>query len=229
METKDGYTAIIPARNEDQSLKISVPFLVANSQLLGEILVVVDSVDDTSLMVIDAFKRLGIPVQFILNPKPGVFGAIQAGVARSKFECILVAAADEIYPLLKFDEFALALINGSDFVTGTRYSKGGKRYGGQTSGKVLSGIANFVLRKIYRNALSDFTTGYKGFKKNIWSVISVDADGPGWSSSLKFSLNTIKAGLTISEIPIISLDRCMGGQSSFNLHLWVLGYLRKIF
>ena len=223
------FSAVIPARNEGESLSISVPFLIMNSTLVGEVLVVVDSISDKSFLAQEMLKRLPVPVIFLVNSNPGVFGAIEAGVANAKFDLVIVAAADEIYPLLKFDEMARALLEGSDFVSGTRYKMGGKRYGGNFSERTLSTFANSILKVIYRNSMSDFTTGYKGFHKKHWVALSSAAEGPGWSSALKFALNAIRLGMVIQEIPIISLDRKMGGESTFKLKLWFVGYIRKIF
>jgi len=223
------FSAVFPARNENESLSISVPFLVRHSILVGEVLVVVDSASDKSFLAQEVLKSLPVPVNFVLNSHKGVFGAIQTGVANAKFETVIVAAADEIYPLLKFDAMARVLLEGSDFVSGTRYALGGKRYGGNLTGRVLSTFANTLLKGIYHSAMSDFTTGYKGFQKKNWGSLSRDADGPGWSSALKFSLNAIRLGMIIKEIPIISLDRQMGGESTFKFKLWFIGYIRKIF
>lgn len=229
VNTHAKFSVVIPARNESESLSISVPFLIMNSTLVGEVLVVVDSISDTSFLAQEMLKRLPIPVNFLVNSNPGVFGAIESGVANAKFDLVIVAAADEIYPLLKFDAMARALFEGSDFVSGTRYAIGGKRYGGNFSGRTLSTFANIILRVIYRNSMSDFTTGYKGFHKKHWGGLSSAAEGPGWSCALKFSLNAIRQGMLIQEIPIISLDRQMGGESTFKFKLWFVGYIKKIF
>lgn len=226
---KENFTAIIPARNEHESLAIVIPFLVNVSHRLDEVIIVVDSQEDSTFLVEKEFRNLAVPVRIILNRNPGVLGAINAGVANAKNEILIVCAADEILPLLKIDAISEVLSSGYDFVTCTRYSKGGRRYGGKKIPSSLSLVANLALRVRYRNKLSDFTTGYKGFKKTKWTQLSFGADGLGWSCALKFSINAIGEKMLISEVPIISVDRQSGGSSTYLRNVWIKAYLKMIF
>jgi glycosyltransferase involved in cell wall biosynthesis len=209
MSTHKNYSAIIPSKNEHDSLKITIPFLIQVSQLVGEIIIVVDSRNDSSLIVKKNFEGLRVPVRYIINTTPGVFGAIHTGVINAKHKYIIIATADELYPILRFDDMAKCLIANTAFVSGTRYAKakGGARYGGNFAGKTFSILLSTLLKYRYKKIISDFTTGFKGFNKDYWAIISKNADGPGWSCVLKFVLNAIKADISIKEIPIISLDR----------------------
>jgi hypothetical protein len=224
----DKFTAIFPVRDEYDSLLISIPFLVRNSKKLGEIYIVADTPLDSSFAAQSELSDLNIPLHFILNKKSGVFGAIETAVNLSDFELILICAADEIYPLLRMDEMAQALHSSFEFVSATRYSKGGKRFSGNKVARTLSRFSNYLLMLRYLGKLSDFTTGYKGFRKINWDTLLKNADGPGWSCALQFSLNALKNDLRLIEVPIISVDREMGGRSSFDLRPWVKGYLSKI-
>ena len=40
------YTAVFPVRDELESLRISIPFLIANSKYLGEVFIVIDDEKD---------------------------------------------------------------------------------------------------------------------------------------------------------------------------------------
>ena len=194
-----------------------------------EIIVVADEPNDTSFQVERVFRDSRIPVKFLLNKGSGVFQAIETAFMESDKDKYIVCAADEIMPLLEIDKMAMALSKGIEFVSATRYSAGGKRYGGNPTGKFLSRFANLYLRIQFRNVMSDFTTGYKGFTRKSWKVLAKNADGVGWSFALKFSINAIQNKLVICEIPIISLDRAMGGTSTYSANKWIYGYIKKLF
>ena len=59
----------------------------------------------------------------------------------------------------------LAIKNDFDFVSSTRYSKGGKRLGGSLIGSILSRTANKLFNLLSNVPLTDCTTGIKLFKK----------------------------------------------------------------
>lgn len=226
MEIGTKYSAVFPVRDDLDSLFVTLPFLVANSKKLGEIIVVIDDEDDPSQEIRDLnLDNLSV----ILNRKSGVFSAIATAVDFANFPFVIVGAADDFLPLLQFDKISTTLSEGKDFTSATRYAKSGKRYGGNSLGRFLSIIANFLLRVSHPNTFTDFTTGFKGFRKDTWEVLSENADGKGWSCALKFSLNAIKNHLKIDEVPIISIDRIIGGTSSFRPWLWVKSYVWMIF
>ena len=62
------------------------------------------------------------------------------------------------------------LEDGEDYVCGTRYRKGGgipSNWG--IHRKLLSIVGNMFIRVLYFQAgLSDFTSGFKAFKKNVF-------------------------------------------------------------
>lgn len=223
------YTAIFPARNEHKSLEVIIPFLINVSKHVGEILIVADSKDDTTFLLENRFVGSEIPVRFILNHQPGVFGAVKSGVGESKNPFVIICAADEFIPLLQIDRFAEALDSGIEFVSATRYANGGQRFGGSKIGRILSWTANRVLNVFFLGKMTDFTTGIKGFSKSHWSLLQEGARDGGWSFALRFSLNAIKSEMRILEIPIISLDRAIGGQSTFKLLNWIVSYIKVLF
>ena len=96
----------------------------------------------------------------------GVKYALKTGVNKSKYENILITAVDEIFPILSIDKMLNMIIDENyDFVSGTRYKKGGKRLGGSLIGHLLSVSANKSFGLLTNFPLSDLTTGIKMFKK----------------------------------------------------------------
>jgi len=222
------FSVLFPVRNELDSLTVTVPFLNQISEFPIEILIIVDDAEDTSLLLQHNTKVRLDNVRFLVNHNSGVFGAISHGVSMSNGEYLIVCAADELLPLVDFNTFCNRLLEGYDLVSATRYRKGGNRHGGNRWGRTLSRFANWLIFRLMGAKLSDATTGYKGFRKDVWGRISEGGAGLGWSCALKFSLNADKYSLRVSEVPVISVDRAFGGKSTFNLFLWTISYLKVL-
>ena len=219
-------TIIIPAKNEVDSLKITLPFIEIVSSRVSQIVVVVDDYEDSTLTLRDSFRVKNLDIDFVVNLGKGIANALRTGVIASRNELILICMADEIIPLLSIDRFFEALDSGAQFVSATRYSKGGRRFGGSKLGSLLSRVANFIFRKLFRSKLSDLTTGMKAFKKSNWNLLEKNIDGFGWSPALALSRNAIQNQFFIREIPVISLDRPAGGSSSFDVNNWLKAYIK---
>ena len=113
-----------------------------------------------------------------------------------------------------------------DFISGTRYSKGGSRLGGSLVGSILSRIANKVFNYLSKIELTDCTTGIKMFKKEVWNNINFQSKQVGWAFAFEFSIKAYINGYKTSEYPIKSVDRLFGGSSTFKFGPWVKEYLK---
>ena len=90
----------------------------------------------------------------------------------AKYDTIFITAVDEIFPIISIEAmYQEIIIKNYDFVSGTRYSKGGARLGGSIIGSFLSRLSNFTFNKLTKSQLTDFTTGIKMMKKQIWNSI----------------------------------------------------------
>ena len=78
---------------------------------------------------------------------------------------------DEIFPIISIEKMYEKLQEGYDFISGTRYSKGGARLGGSFIGSVLSRTANKVFNLISKIPLTDCTTGIKMMRKKFGIVL----------------------------------------------------------
>ena len=79
----------------------------------------------------------------------GVKYAVDVGVNHAKYDIIIITAVDEIFPIIAIERMLEHLIeNDLDFISGTRYSKGGLRLGGSLFGHIFSRIANATFKFI---------------------------------------------------------------------------------
>ena len=134
MEKK--LSIIIPVYNERESLSLMIKILNSTLEFKNEIIIVYDNEDDNSIPVAKKLQKQFNNIILVHNKfGTGVKFAIKAGIEQSQFDNILITAVDEIFPVLSVDRMLTMLVNENyDFVSGTRYSKGGKRLGGSLIG-----------------------------------------------------------------------------------------------
>ena len=218
-------TILLPVRNETMNLRVMLSILRAVLVVPHEILVIFDDEADTSRTVVDEVGATYPQARPLLNRSGrGVAFAIRDGVAAASGERILIFAADEVGPVLAIEDMLTLMDEGVEFVSATRYAYGGRRLGGSIIGHLLSRVANWLLNTLSGVALSDSTTGIKMFRKNDFPQLSHDTKSVGWAIAFEMAINAQLAGLSLGEVPIISIDRLFGGQSTFRLVPWVLGY-----
>ena len=141
----------------------------------------------------------------------------------------MICTVDELFFIHKIEEMLKKILDENyDFVSATRYKNGGKRFGGSLSGSILSRLSNLILKNLLRFPLSDVSTGFKLFKKNHFKDYVFYAKPIGWSFAFELGVVAYCKNLKICEVPIISLDRVVGGVSTFSEKklIWITEYLR---
>ena len=85
---------------------------------------------------------------------------------------ILITVVDDIFPILAIEEMMNSITyEDYDFISGTRYSLGGKRIGGSLLGSILSRTATKIFQIITKFPFSDSTTGIKMMKKKYGKIL----------------------------------------------------------
>jgi dolichol-phosphate mannosyltransferase len=221
---------LLPVRNEGINLRIMLKILRAVVDLPHEVLVVYDSATDDSIPVIDDVRRNYPELRGIQNTLgAGVVNAIRSGVASSQGDVILIFAADEVGPVLAIEDMIALIQDGCDFVSCTRYARGGRRLGGSIIGAFLSYWANWLFHNMAGSPFTDATTGIKMFRKEIFSKLNLESRPVGWTVAFEMAIKAHHAGLRLGEVPIVSIDRLYGGESNFRLGPWVKEYSRWFF
>ncbi len=222
---------IIPVYNEKDSLSLMVKILNSSLEFEHEIIIVYDDLKDNSIPEAEKLKEKFNNIVLVHNNiGRGVKFALQKGVEKSKFQNILITAVDEIFPILSIDKMLNMIVKENyDFVSGTRYRRGGKRLGGSLIGHMLSRMANLSFCLITKFPLSDLTTGIKMFKKSFYKEVKISTNPVGWVFAFELSIRAHKMNMKIGEVPLISVDRLFGGESTFKLGKWVKEYLKCYF
>jgi dolichol-phosphate mannosyltransferase len=222
-------SVVVPVRNDAPSVQVMVPILRAVIPVPNEVLVVYDDPDDACVPVIERLRERFPSLHGIHNDVArGLLPALRAGVAAARGRYVLIYAADEIGPVLAIERMLRLLDQGCEFVSATRYAGGGRRYGGSLLGHFLSLAGNTLFRLCSATALSDSTTGMKMFRREVFPKLGLTGIGGGWSCAFEMSIRAQLLGLKVGEIPIVSIDRLFGGESTFQPIPWIVAY-SKVF
>ena len=222
-------TVIIPAKNENIGIKICIELIFMFVPQVKEIIIVLESeIDSTIGFIKQATINEDASVRTIINQQsPGVTGSILTGINQSFGKYILIYPADEINPIFNLSLMLSKLDEGYDLVSATRYSKGGLRLGvGAVSGNILSRLLSFLVYSVSKGKFSDISTGIKAFNKENVYIPAKPFSQHGWSFPMEIELKAIKAKKRITEVPIISVDRPLGGKSSYIARVWLIDYLK---
>ena len=221
---------LLPVRNEGINLRIMLKILRAVVDEVHEVLVVYDSPDDDSIAVVEEMRKLYPELHGVQNMfGRGVVNAIRAGVEAASGDVILIFAADEVGPVLAIEDMIALLRDGCDFVSCTRYAHGGRRLGGSFIGAILSSTANWLFHRLCACPFTDATTGIKMFRKDVFPLLKLESRPVGWTVAFEMAIKAQHAGLSLGEVPIVSIDRLYGGKSTFRVGPWVVEYSRWFF
>ena len=227
-EDADPYLSVlIPVRNEGPNLRVSLKVLAALVEVSNEVLVVHDFPEDDSIPVVEDLQPRFPHFRLVHNTRGrGVDNAIRAGVDAARGEYVVIVPADDIGPMTAIGHMLALMEEGCDFVSCTRYAHGGRRLGGSHIGCVLSRVANGLFHALAGSVLTDATTGIKMFRRSLFQRFALEARPVGWAVVFEMAIRAQDMGLQLGEVPIISVDRLYGGQSTFRVFPWVREYLR---
>ncbi len=220
-------SVLMPVRNEGSNIKIMIKALHAVIEVPSELLFVYDQPDDDCIQIVRELESQYSNIRLIHNQTGiGAANAIKAGVSASKGKYVLIFAVDELGPILAIDDMLHLMDQGCDLVSCTRYAYGGRRLGGSQIGHMLSWLANKLFFYMCKSALTDCTTGIKMFRKAFFDKIIFESGPVGWAFAFEMSIKAQLQGFKLGEVPIISIDRLYGGESTFKLVPWFVEYLK---
>jgi len=217
----------MPVRNEGIHVSIMLKILHAVVDVPNEVLIVCDDPADTTIPAVTKLQSTFPNVRLIINNLGrGVANAIQCGVNAATGDYVLIFAVDEVGPVLAIADMIALADEGCDFVSCTRYAHGGRRLGGSVIGGILSRAANRLFRLLTKCPFTDATTGAKLVRREFLETVTLTANPVGWAVAFELAIKAQLAGLTLGEVPIISIDRLYGGKSTFSVGPWLVEYFR---
>ncbi len=128
---KPRATLIVPARNESETINSFLEKLFESVTLNVEVLIVVDSLDDTTIPAIPVLKFENMTFACVVNQMgAGPANAIRFGISKANAPVIVVTMADGSDDPSEIDGMIRLVERGCAMVVASRYMPGGQQIGG---------------------------------------------------------------------------------------------------
>jgi glycosyltransferase involved in cell wall biosynthesis len=201
-ERSPRVSVVIPTLNEAENL----PHVLATlPRSIHELIVVDGHSTDTT---VDVARELYPTVRIVGQPGRGKGDALAAGFAACTGDIVVMLDADGSTDGGEIPLFVSALVNGADFVKGSRFMSGGgseditatRRAGN----RVLCGLVN----RFFSTRYTDLCYGYNAFWAYCLSAVAPDC--AGFEVETVMNIRAARAGLHVVEVPSVEHLRLHG-------------------
>ncbi len=204
-------SVVMPVLNEEDGLAICIDKIRATltkAAIDGEIVVSDNGSTDRSVEIAESMG-----VRVVHQPLRGYGNAYIKGFSEAHGKYLVMADADDTYDFSLIPDFISRLEkDGFDFVTGSRYAKGGDKNITFLHRYVGNPLLTFILNILFGTKYTDVYCGYRAFSHAAYERIKPVS--PGMEFNLELAINAHLAGLKIDEIPIRLAPRL--GESKLN-------------
>jgi glycosyltransferase involved in cell wall biosynthesis len=219
---------VIPAYNEAQHIVPALDRIFEAVQLSAEVLVVVDAAEDSTVPVIELYRRTEPRLRWLHNTYGrGPANAIRYGIDAARAKVTVVTMADGCDDPQQIDDLVRLVERGVAVAAASRYMPGGAQVGGPLLKGILSSVAGRSLRTFARIGTRDATNSFKAYSTEFVRQVGIESRS-GFEIGIELTAKARRARLPVAEIPTIWLDR-QEGVSNFKLAGWIPKYLRWYF
>jgi glycosyltransferase involved in cell wall biosynthesis len=218
-------SVVVPAYNEGDHITPVLDRIFESVRLQCEVLVVVDSEDDTTVPVVAEYANKEPRLRCIVNTYGrGPANAIRFGINAAAAPVAVVTMADGCDDPRQIDDLARLVDRGVAVAAASRYMPGGQQVGGPMLKGLLSRAAGRSLALFARTGTRDATNSFKAYSTEFVRSVGIDSRA-GFEIGIELTAKARRMRLAVAEIPTIWLDR-QAGMSNFKLAQWIPAYLR---
>ncbi|HEY0935425.1 MAG TPA: glycosyltransferase [Trebonia sp.] len=218
-------SVVVPAYNEGEHVTPVLDRIFESVRLQCEVLVVVDSEDDTTIPVVNRYADKEPRLRCIVNTYGrGPANAIRYGIAAASAPVAVVTMADGCDDPRQIDDLARLVDRGVAVAAASRYMPGGQQVGGPLLKSLLSRTAGRSLALFARIGTRDATNSFKAYSTDFVRRVGIDSRA-GFEIGIELTAKARRMRMPVAEIPTIWLDR-QAGVSNFKVAQWIPGYLR---
>ncbi|HEY1823445.1 MAG TPA: glycosyltransferase family 2 protein [Trebonia sp.] len=218
-------SVVVPAYNEGVHIRPVLDRIFESVRLQCEVLVVVDSADDSTLPVVAEYSAKEPRLRCIVNSYGrGPANAIRFGIAAAAAPVAVVTMADGCDDPRQIDDLARLVDRGVAVAAASRYMPGGQQVGGPLFKGLLSKTAGRSLGILARIGTRDATNSFKAYSTDFVRNVGIDSRD-GFEIGIELTAKARRMRMPVAEIPTIWLDR-QAGVSNFRIAQWIPVYLR---
>ena len=218
-------TVVIPAHEEGTDVIPVLDRLFEAMSLDHEVLVVVDSPDDSTVPVIEDYPARSPRLRCLVNTYGrGPANAIRFGIDQARAPVTVVTMADGCDDPRQIDDLTRLVERGVVVAAASRYMPGGQQVGGPMLKGFLSRWAGRSLHLFARVGTRDATNSFKAYDTAFLREVGIESRD-GFEIGLELTAKAKRLRRPIAEVPTIWLDR-QAGMSTFKVAGWIPKYLR---
>jgi dolichol-phosphate mannosyltransferase len=212
--TMKTVSVIVPTYNEKENLPTllnAINKVFVDGKIAGEVVIIDDNSPDGTGQLAEQLKKEYKFLKVIHRPsKLGLGSAYREGFHAAEGKLLFTMDADLSHDPSYIPKF-IEKAEHSDVIVGSRYVEGGGIVGWGLYRKMVSRIANFLARVAVGASISDMTSGYRAYRKEVFEKVATEEiKSSGYAFQLEIIYEIRKKGFKIGEVPIIFTDRRKG-------------------
>ena len=216
---------VVTVYNEGDTIIECLDRIFESVRLPCEVLVVYDSLDDTTMPFVESYAAEDPRVRPTLNTYGrGPARAIRFGIDAASAPVVVVTMADGCDDPAQIDPLTKLVERGVVVAAASRYMRGGQQVGGPWFKSTLSRLAGRSLHILGRVGTNDATNSFKAYDADFVRAVGIESDA-GFEVGLELVAKARRYRQPVAELPTIWLDRAFG-VSNFKLAKWLPKYLR---
>lgn len=195
-------TVIIPTFNEENNIK---PVLAGLPDMVDEVLIVDGNSRDST---VNKVRELLPDAKIIYQPGKGKGDALRYGFENATGDIIVTIDADGSMDPTEIPTFIKPILNGYDYVKGSRFLP----QGGTTDMVWYRKLANrmfvILVNMFYGSQYTDLCYGYNALHKRVLDKVTFKSDG--FEIETEMHIKAKKHNLLIAEVPSFEDKRVHG-------------------
>jgi dolichol-phosphate mannosyltransferase len=225
MSEEPRVSVVVPAYNEGEHVLGVLDRLFESVHLPCEVLVVVDSEDDTTIPITEEYSVKEPRLKTLINTYGrGPANAIRYGIDHATAPVTVVTMADGCDDARQIDELVRLVERGVAVAAASRYMPGGQQVGGPVMKSAMSRLAGRSLKVFAHVGTRDATNSFKAYNTEFVREVGIESRD-GFEIGIELTAKAKRMRRAVAEIPTIWLDR-QAGVSNFKVARWVPSYVR---